>query len=75
MSEKKLTFNIAYYAAFQNVRSIMEELYIFLTPNKEHKKLFPDVPVVGFTITKVNIEHSRKITKSSLETFSRSLLS
>ena len=26
----------------------MEELHISLTPNKEHKKVFPDVPVVGF---------------------------
>ena len=48
MSEKKLTFNIFYYPAFQNVRSIMEELHILLTPNKEHQKVFPDVPVVGF---------------------------
>ena len=48
MSEKKLTFNITYYPAFQNVRSIMEEQHILLTPNKEHKKAFPDVPVVGF---------------------------
>ena len=48
MSEKKLTFNITYYPAFQNVRSIMEELHILLTPNKQHKKVFPDVPVVGF---------------------------
>ena len=48
MSVRKLTFNITYYPAFQNVRSIMEELHILLTPNKEHKKVFPDLPVVGF---------------------------
>ena len=49
MPEKKLKFNITSYAAFQNViMSIMEELYISLTPNKEHKKVLPDVPVVGF---------------------------
>ena len=47
MSERKLTFNITYYSTFRNVRSIMEELHIS-TPNKEHKKVFPDVPVVGF---------------------------
>ena len=35
MSEKKLTFNITYYSAFQNVRAIMEELHILLIPNKE----------------------------------------
>ena len=39
MSEKKLLFNITCYPTFQNVRSIMEELHILLTPNKEHKKV------------------------------------
>ena len=37
-SESKLTFNIAYYISFQNVRSILEELQILLAPDKEHKK-------------------------------------
>ena len=48
MSEQKLTFSINYYPAFQNVRTIMEELHILLTPNKEHKKVFPNAPVIGF---------------------------
>ena len=48
MPEKKLTFNITYYPAFQHVRRIMEKLHILLTSNKEHRKVFPDVPVVGF---------------------------
>ena len=26
----------------------MEKLHILLTPNKEHKKVFPNVPVIGF---------------------------
>ena len=39
---------VTFYPAFQNVSCIMEELHILLTPNKEHKKVFPDVPVVGF---------------------------
>ena len=26
----------------------MEELHILLTPNKEHKKVFPNMPVIGF---------------------------
>ena len=43
MSEQKLTFNVTFYRAFQNVGAIMEELHILLTPNKEHKKLFPNV--------------------------------
>ena len=48
MCEQKLTFNITHYPAFQNVRTIMEELHILLTPNKEHKKVFPNVPSIGF---------------------------
>ena len=38
-SESKLTFNITYYPAFQNVRSILEGLQILLAPDKERKKV------------------------------------
>ena len=48
MSEQKLTFTITYYPAFQFVRAIMKELHILLTPNKEHKKVFSNVLVIGF---------------------------
>ena len=48
-SESKLTFNITYYyPAFQNVRSTMEELQILLAPDKEHKIVLPEVPIVVF---------------------------
>ena len=47
-SDSKLTFNITCYPAFQNVRSILEELQILLAPDKEHEKFFPEVPIVGF---------------------------
>ena len=26
----------------------MEELHVLLTPNKKHKKVFPNVPISGF---------------------------
>ena len=47
-SERKLTFSATYYPAFQNVRSMFKELQIFLAPGKEHKKVFPEVTIVGF---------------------------
>ena len=47
-SESKLTFNITHYPVFQNIRSILKELQILLAPDKEHKKVFPEVLVVGF---------------------------
>ena len=42
MSEQKLTFNVTYYPAFQNVRARMEELHLLLIPIKDY------VPVIGF---------------------------
>ena len=47
-SDNKHTITITCYAAFENVRSILEELQILLAPGKEHKKVFPDVPIVRF---------------------------
>ena len=46
--QNKLTFNIAYYPIFQNVRNILQELRIFLTLDKKRKKIFQDVSVLGF---------------------------
>ena len=47
-SQDKLTFDITYYPVFQNVRNILQELQILLTPDKKHKKVFQDIPIVGF---------------------------
>ena len=44
--ESKLTLNITYYPLFQNVRSILQQLQILLAPDKEHKKVFTEVPIV-----------------------------
>ena len=40
-----LLISLTYYQAFQNVRSILQ---ISLTPNKEHKMIFTEFPIVGF---------------------------
>ena len=47
-SESKRIFNTTYYPAFQNVRSILEELQILLAPDELQKEVFPEVPIVGF---------------------------
>ena len=47
-SQPRLTFNITYYPVFQNIKNILKELHLLLAPDKEHKKVFPNVPVVGF---------------------------
>ena len=41
-------FNITYYPVFQNIRNALQELHLLLAPDKKHKKVFSDVPVVGF---------------------------
>ena len=46
--ENKLTFNITYCPALQNIKTILKELYILLAPDKEHQKVFRKVPIVGF---------------------------
>ena len=44
--QNKLTSDITYYPVFQNVRNILQELHILLTPDKEHKKIVQDFPVM-----------------------------
>ena len=46
--ENKPTCNITYYPAFQNTKTILEELQILLAPDKEHQKVSPNVPIVEF---------------------------
>ena len=46
--QKKLIFKVIYYPAFQNVRNILQELLILLTPGQEHKTVFQDIPGVRF---------------------------
>ena len=46
--ENKLTFNITYYAAFRNTKTVLKGLQILLAPDKEHQKAFPSVPIRGF---------------------------
>ena len=67
MPEKKLTFNITYNPASQNTKSIMEELHILLTHNKEHRKIFPDVSVVGFWTGKSLKDYLVRVELSKLE--------
>ena len=67
MPEKKLTFNITYYPAYQNVRRIMEELHISLTPTKEHRKVFPDVPFISFWKSKSLKDYLVRFKLSKLE--------
>ena len=50
--EQKLTFNITYYPVFQNLTDILHGVHLLLAPDKEYKKVFLNVTVVGFRNSK-----------------------
>ena len=45
----------------------MEELHIFLTPTKERKKVFPNVPITGFQNGKTSKDFSVRATLPTLK--------
>ena len=40
------------YPVFRDVRKILEELHVILASDDGHKKVFHDVPIIGFKIDK-----------------------
>ena len=51
--QNKITFNITYHPVFRDVRNILEELHVIFTSDDGHKKVLPDVPMIGFKINKI----------------------
>ena len=43
---------LTYHPVFWNFRKILEELHVILASDDGHKKVFPDVPMIGFIINK-----------------------
>ena len=50
--QSKVTFNITNNSVFRDVRKILEELHVILASDDRHKKVFPDVPMIGFKVIK-----------------------
>ena len=44
----QLTFNVTYYPVFRHLRSQLNELNVILACDEDHKKVFPEVPIIGF---------------------------
>ena len=49
--QNKITFNITYHPVFRNVWKILEELHVVLASDDGHKKVFPDLPMIGLIKT------------------------
>lgn len=46
--QEVLTVNITYHPAYAKLKNILNDIHLLLTPNKEHQKVFPRPPIVGF---------------------------
>ena len=44
----KLKFNVTYYPVFKHLKSQLKELHVILAYDEDHKKVFPEVPIIGF---------------------------
>ena len=49
-------FNLTYYPVFKDVRKILKELHLLLTPDQAHK-VFSEVPIIGFKNAKSLKDH------------------
>ena len=43
--QNKITFHIAYHPVLQDVRKVLEELYVILASGNRHSRVFP---MIGF---------------------------
>ena len=50
--QNKTNFNITYHPVFWDVRKILEELHLVFASDDGHKKVFPDLCMIGFKINK-----------------------
>ena len=50
--QNKITFNITYHSVFRGARKILEELDVILTSDDGYKKVFPELPLIGFKSNK-----------------------
>ena len=46
--KNKLVFDITYYPIFSKLQNILSKIHLLLTPGREHRKVFENVPIIGF---------------------------
>ena len=47
-NDTKLTFNVTYYPVFRHLKNQLKDLHVILACDEAHKKVFPEVPIIGF---------------------------
>ena len=68
----QIAFNLAYYPVFKNGRRILQELDLSLTPDQAFKKVFSEVPIIGFKNAKSPKDHLVRTVLPPLDTEDRS---
>ena len=48
---------MTYFPGFKDVRKILKDLHLLLTPDQAHKKVFSEVPIIGFKNAKSLKDH------------------
>ena len=51
-NDSKLTINVTYYPVFRHLKNQLKELHVILACDEAHKKVFPEVPIIGFKSNK-----------------------
>ena len=46
--KNNLVFNITYYPIFSKLKNTLFKIHLLLTPDREHRKVFENVPIIGF---------------------------
>ena len=46
--KNNLVFNITYYPTFSKLKNISFKIHLLLTPDRKHRKVFENVPLIGF---------------------------
>ena len=53
----QVTFDLTYYPVFKDVRKILKELNRLITTDHAHKRIFSEVPIIGFKNAKSLKDH------------------
>ena len=46
--QNRITFYLTYCPVFHNVKKVLAELHLLLTPDDAHKAVFTNVPIIDF---------------------------
>ena len=68
----QVAFNLTYYPVIKDVRKILKDLHLLLTPNQAHKKVFSEIPIISFENAKSVKDHLVRAVLRQLEREGRS---